>query len=116
VHGDGEQTRCFCHVIDVVDAIVRLMAEPAARGRVFNLGGEAEVSINDLARRVIAMTASASPIEHVSYQEAYGQQFEDMARRVPDLSRIREAIGFNPKWSLEQIVRSVIDAHRPGVR
>src|SRR4051794_26726262 len=89
VHGDGTQTRCFCHVSDVVDAVVRLMAAPAARGRVFNLGGEDEVSMNELARCVITMTGTKSSVEHVSYEAPYGQQFEDMARRVPDLSRIR---------------------------
>jgi UDP-glucose 4-epimerase len=110
VHGDGEQTRCFCHVTDVVDALIRLMAEPATRGQVFNLGSETEVSINDLAKKVIIAARSSSMIEHVSYQEAYGQQFEDMLRRVPDLSRIRKAIGFSPRMNLEQIVKSVIDA------
>jgi UDP-glucose 4-epimerase len=112
VHGDGTQTRCFCHVADVVAALINLMAEQKSRGQVFNLGGEAEVSINDLAKQVIALAGSSSAIEHVSYQEAYGQQFEDMQRRVPDLSRIRKAIGFAPKTTLEQIIRSVIDAHR----
>lgn len=116
VHGDGAQTRCFSHVSDVVSAVVRLAADPAAAGRVFNLGGEAEVSINDLADRVIAMTGSASRVEHITYREAYGQQFDDMPRRVPDLSRIRAAIGFVPKLSLEQIVRSVIEAHGGTVR
>jgi UDP-glucose 4-epimerase len=112
VHGDGGQTRCFCHVADVVGAIVKLMATPAAGGRVFNLGGVEEVSINDLARRVIAATGSRSPIEHVSIREAYGQQFDDMPRRVPDLSRIRDAVGFAPRHSLEQIIASVVEAHR----
>jgi len=108
VHGDGSQTRCFCHVGDVVDAIVRLVASPAARGRVFNLGGLEEVSINELASRVIAATASSSLIEHLSIQEAYGQQFDDMPRRAPDLNRIREAIGFVPRHSLEQIIAAVV--------
>ncbi|HEX8911781.1 MAG TPA: NAD-dependent epimerase/dehydratase family protein [Humisphaera sp.] len=112
VHGDGTQTRCFCHVADVVDAIVRLTAEPAAAGRVFNLGGEQEVSINDLARLVIAACGSRSTVEHLSYQQAYGQQFDDMARRVPDLTRIRSAIGFSPRSSLDEIIASVVQAHR----
>ena len=112
VHGDGAQTRCFSHVADVVDAIIKLMDEPAARGRVFNLGGETEVAINDLARQVIAACGSRSAIEHLTYEQAYGQQFEDMPRRVPDLSRIRSVIGFAPRHSLDQIIASVIDAHR----
>lgn len=111
VHGDGSQTRCFCHVSDVVDAIVRLTRSPAAQGRVFNLGGEDEVSINDLARRVIAITDSSSSIEHLTIREAYGQQFDDMPRRVPDLRRIREAIGFTPGHTLQQIIESVAQAH-----
>jgi UDP-glucose 4-epimerase len=112
VFGDGTQTRCFSHVADVVGAVVKLTADPATAGRVFNLGGEVEVSINDLARRVIALAGSTSTVEHLTYREAYGQQFEDMLRRVPDLSRIRQAIGFVPAFSLDQIIQSVITAHR----
>jgi UDP-glucose 4-epimerase len=123
VFGDGNQTRCFSHVADVVGAIVKLTTNPATgdtsggggpahAGRVFNLGGDVEVSMNDLARRVIALAGSTSRVEHQSYHEAYGQQFEDMPRRVPDLSRIREAIGFNPGFSLDQIIQSVLSAHR----
>jgi UDP-glucose 4-epimerase len=108
VNGDGTQTRCFCHVTDVVDALVKLMETPAAIGRIFNLGGDEEVSINDLAKRVIALCGSKSTIQHVSYEEAYGHQFEDMARRVPKLERIRSAIGFAPRQNLDDIVRSVI--------
>jgi UDP-glucose 4-epimerase len=114
VHGDGRQTRCFCHVRDVVSALARLMAEPASRGRVFNLGGEEEVSIRDLAAQVITAVGSASRVEHQTYQEAYGQQFDDMPRRVPDLGRIREAIGFSSGFSLDQIIASVVEAHRDG--
>ena len=109
VNGDGTQTRCFCHVRDVVDALVRLMDTPAAAGRVFNLGGDEEVSINDLARRVIALAGSRSGIEHVSYEQAYGHQFEDMPRRMPNLDRIRAAIGFAPRYSLDEVIRSVIE-------
>jgi UDP-glucose 4-epimerase len=112
VHGDGRQTRCFCHVSDVVDAIVRLMATPQASGRVFNLGSEEEISIGELATRVIAACGSSSSLQHLSYEQAYGQQFEDMARRVPDLSRIRSMIGFSPRRSLDEIIASVVSAHR----
>lgn len=112
VYGDGTQTRCFCHVHDVVEALVKLMQTESAVGRVFNLGGTEEVSINDLAKRVIAAAGSKSTIEHMSYEQAYGQQFDDLPRRVPDLTRIREAIGFAPKHSLDQIIASVIDERR----
>ena len=117
VHGDGNQTRCFCHVSDVVDALVKLMETPAAVGQVFNLGGEEEVSINDLARRVVKLAGSSSPIEHVSYEQAYGHRFDDMARRVPRLERIRATIGFSPRFALDEVIRSVIDdTRRTGVR
>jgi UDP-glucose 4-epimerase len=112
VNGDGTQTRCFCHVTDVVDALVKLMDTPVAIGRIFNLGGDEEVSINDLARRVIALCGSTSAIQHVSYEEAYGHQFEDMARRVPKLERIRSTIAFAPRQNLEEIIRSVIADQR----
>jgi UDP-glucose 4-epimerase len=114
VYGDGKQTRCFCHVSDVVDALLRLTSEekrPACAGRVFNLGGDEEVSIEELARRVIRITGSRSGIEYVPYERAYGQKFDDLPRRVPDLSRIRAAIGFQPRHKLDEIVRSVFDEH-----
>jgi UDP-glucose 4-epimerase len=108
VHGTGEQTRCFAHVSDVVDALIRLMADRSNAGRVYNLGGEEEVSINDLARRVIAATKSKSTIEHLSYEQAYGHEFQDMPRRVPKLDRVRQAIGFRAKLSLDQIIESIV--------
>jgi UDP-glucose 4-epimerase len=119
VTGGGEQTRCFCHVSDIVGALLKLMQTPAAVGKVYNLGSDQEISINDLARRVIALAGSSSPIRHVSYEAAYGQRFEDMPRRVPNLERVRAAIGFEPRHSLDQIIESVIAEQRhamgPGV-
>lgn len=112
VYGDGTQSRCFCHVSDVVDALVRLMQTPQSRGGVFNLGSHEEVTIENLARKVIAMTRSSSPIAHVPYEQAYGQKFDDLPRRVPKLDRIRSVIEFSPKWSLEQIIQSVVDDQR----
>ncbi|MDB5173015.1 MAG: dTDP-glucose 4,6-dehydratase [Phycisphaerales bacterium] len=109
VYGDGKQTRCFCHVGDVVDALVRLIDAPAAVGQVFNLGSDEETSINDLAQRVIKLAGSRSVVEHLSYEAAYGQQFDDMARRVPKLDKIRSVIPFNPKLNLDQIIRAVIE-------
>jgi UDP-glucose 4-epimerase len=115
VHGDGRQTRCFCHVSDVADALVALANTPGAVGQVFNLGGEEELSINDLAARVIKLANSGSRTEHVSIEQAYGHRFEDMPRRVPDLSKIRAAIGFRPRLGLDDIIRSVIDHARVGL-
>src|SRR5206468_2039922 len=112
VYGDGAQTRCFCHVADVVDAIIRLMGTPAAVGQVFNLGSDEEVSINELARRVIAAAGSGSKIEYLSYEKAYGQAFDDLPRRVPRLERIRSVVQFQPKANLDQIVAGVIAEQR----
>jgi len=112
VSGDGAQTRSFCHVGDVVDALVKLAGTPAAVGQIFNLGGSEEISINDLAKKVIALASSRSPVEHVSYEQAYGHKFEDMPRRVPNLDRVRQAIGFAPRHDLDEIIRSVIADRR----
>ena len=112
VTGDGRQTRCFCHVADVVDALVRLIGEPAAVGRVFNVGSDEEVSIEELARRVIARTGSDSPIEHRSYEQVYGQRFEDVPRRVPDLARLRGAVGWERRHDLDAIIDAVVAEQR----
>lgn len=109
VFGDGMQSRCFCHVSDVVDALSRLVGEEAAVGRVFNIGSDEEVTIRELARRVKEFTGSVSQIQTIPYQEAYGSGFEDMPRRVPDLARIRGLIGYEPTHSLDQIINSVIE-------
>ncbi len=108
VYGDGTQTRCFCHVKDVVQALVRLMDYPAARGQVFNIGNAEEISIRQLAERVIALTGSTSAIRMVPFEEAYGPDFEDMQRRVPDLSKIQKAIGYAPRHTLDDIIRDMI--------
>ncbi len=112
VYGDGKQSRCFCHVSDIVAALVKLIETPGAHGHVFNLGSNEETTIEDLAKRVIALTGSRSTIQFIPYEQAYGQQFDDLPRRVPKLDRIREAIGFAPMWSLDQIIQSVVEEHR----
>lgn len=109
VYGDGRQTRSFCHVSDVVDGLIAVVNEPAAYGSVFNLGQPEEVSIRDLAERVIAMTGSTSEIRYIPYLEAYGDGYEDTMRRVPDISRAREVVGFDPKLDLDDIIASVIE-------
>jgi UDP-glucose 4-epimerase len=109
VYGDGEQTRCFCHVSDVAGALDQLIRTPAAVGEVFNVGSDEEISMNALAQRVIELAGSKSTIEHVPYEQAYGQQFDDLRRRVPKLDKIRRVIGFKQTKNLDQIIRSVID-------
>lgn len=117
VHGDGSQTRCFCHVREAVEAIVALAEHPGARGDVFNIGNPEEVSIRDLALRVIELTRSPSRLEFVPYAQAYPDGFEDMRRRVPDVSRARELVGFRPRLGLDSILRGVIEdrAHQQEV-
>jgi nucleoside-diphosphate-sugar epimerase len=109
VYGDGKQTRCFCHVADVTDALLRLMDQPAALGQVFNLGSDQEISINDLAQRVLSICSGGGRIEHITLEQAYGQRFDDLPRRVPRLDKIRSVIDFQPRYSLDQIIRSVKD-------
>jgi UDP-glucose 4-epimerase len=112
VYGDGTQTRCFCYVGDVVQALVDLVAHPEAVGRVFNIGGEGEVSMETLAHRIVELAGSDSKIRYVPYAEAYEEGFEDMQRRVPDTTRARELIGFAPTADLDSIIRMVIDYQR----
>ncbi len=108
VYGDGTQTRCFCHVQDVVDGLMALIDHPGAYGKVFNLGRPEEVSIRHLADRVIALSGSSSTIQYVPYHLAYGDGFEDTMRRVPDISRAQDLIGFRPRLGLDDIIRGVI--------
>jgi UDP-glucose 4-epimerase len=112
VYGDGSQTRCFCYVGDVVDALVALINEPQAYGKVFNLGGQEEVSMLELAERIIKLAGSSSEIRKLSYEDAYEEGFEDMQRRVPDITRANQMIGFDPKVPLDEIIGMVIDHHR----
>jgi UDP-glucose 4-epimerase len=107
VHGTGRQVRCFCDVRDVCDALVRLLAAPACAGRVFNVGSDRPVTVEDLARSVISVTGSASRIEKVPHSAVFGTAFEDLAIRVPDVSRVREAIGFDPIIPLERTIADV---------
>lgn len=112
VFGDGSQSRCFGHVGDVVGALVALAQEPRAVGEVFNIGNDQETSILDLARRIKAAAGSASEIVTVPYESAYEAGFEDMARRVPDLTKIRALIGYEPRADLDRIIAEVIEYHR----
>ncbi len=105
VHGDGTQTRCFCHVLDTVEALVRLMNCPAARGEVVNVGSTEEISIAELARLVARELGSASPVEFIPYSTAYAPGFEDMLRRKPGVEKLARLAGFRAKRSLVEIIR-----------
>jgi len=109
VYGTGEQTRCFGYVKDVVGALVALMDRDEAVGEVFNIGSDEEVSINQLAEKVRGLTGSKSEIVRVPYDEAYEEGFEDMPRRVPDISKVGALVGFKPTVTLEEILHSVIE-------
>jgi UDP-glucose 4-epimerase len=112
VYGTGDQTRCFAHVSDVIQGLVGLMEHPEAVGDVFNVGNSEETSIADVARRVKAMTGSSSEIRYIPYEEAYGEGFEDMERRVPNLAKIKDLIGYEPQSKLDDILTSVIEYFR----
>jgi len=111
VYGDGSQSRCFAYVGDVVAALVKLMDHADAVGQIFNIGSNEEITIFELAQRVKALLRSESEIVFVSYDEAYAEGFEDMPRRIPDITKVSEFIGFRPEMSLDNIIRSVIDYH-----
>ena len=112
VFGDGLQSRSFTFVGDVVDALQKLMVEPRAVGEVFNIGNTEEVTILELARRVKAITGSASPIVTIPYDQAYEAGFEDMPRRVPDLRKIEQLIGYRPAVGLDEIITRVVASQR----
>jgi UDP-glucose 4-epimerase len=116
IHGDGTQSRCFTDVSDVVAALLGLMDHPGAVGEVFNIGSSEEVTIADLAARIKALTGSVSEIVHVPYEQAYGEGFEDMPRRVPDIGKVAALIDYRPRRSLDEILTGVIDYFRdaPG--
>jgi UDP-glucose 4-epimerase len=109
VYGDGKQTRCFGYVGDVVGALIKLMDHEQAVGEVFNIGSSEEISILDLAKRVKDLTRSNSEIVFVPYDEAYEEGFEDMPRRIPDVTKVNALVGFQPSMKLDGILQSVID-------
>ena len=121
IHGDGKQSRCFLHVNDVVNALIKMVEHPGAVGQVFNLGSQEEVTIEELAKRVIRIAGSSSRVKYIPYEEAYEEGYEDMPRRVPDISKIHALIGFEPTMNLDEIIRDVVESVRgdtpaPSVR
>ncbi len=111
VYGSGEQSRCFCYVGDIVGALMKLMDDESAVGEVFNVGSDQEITILDLARKVKELTKSKSEIAFVPYDEAYEEGFEDMPRRIPDISKVNRQVGFQPEKSLDGILERVIEFH-----
>jgi UDP-glucose 4-epimerase len=116
VFGDGTQSRCFTHVTDAVDALVGIAAHPEANGEVYNVGGNHEITIMQLAERIKEMTRSKSRIVLVPYSTAYEEGFEDMQRRVPDVGKLNRLIGYEPKISLEDSLQSIIEDQRARLR
>ena len=112
VHGDGTQSRCFGHVLDVIEGLTKTLETPACYGQVVNLGNDEEVSIKKLAETAIEMTGSRSEIKYIPYNEAYGEGFEDMQRRVPSLEKAKRLIGFKPTRTLADIINDVANEFR----
>lgn len=107
IYGDGNQTRCFAHVYDVIDAVIAIAFTDNTIGKVINIGNNFEISINDLAKKIITETGSKSGIVYVPYQEAYGDGFEDMERRVPNIDLINQLVGWKPKRDLTTIISDI---------
>ncbi len=116
VFGDGNQSRCFTHVNDADDAIIKIADHPEANGEVYNIGSQQEITILDLAKRIKELTRSDSQIVFIPYEQAYEEGFEDMMRRVPDLTKANRLIGYTPRVQLDQILRSVIEDVRPRLQ
>lgn len=114
IYGSGRQTRCFAHVSDVVSGFVSLMSCTEAQGQVCNIGADEEITIEKLADKIIELTNSQSKKKFLSYQEAYGKPFDDMLRRVPSIVKINRLVGYKPKMTLEQSLKSVIDYIKSG--
>lgn len=110
IHGDGTQSRVFCHVSDAIDGVLSLLKQEESIGEVFNIGGEGEISINELAAKVISSTKSKSSIKHIAYTDAYPVGFEDMQRRVPDTTKIRNLTGWKPTFNIDSIITSVAES------
>lgn len=116
VYGDGEQSRCFGHVSDVVEALVKLLETPECFGKVINIGNPEEITIKNLAKKAVEMTGSSSEIEFIPYNEVYGEGFEDMQRRVPSIEKANKLIGFQPTRTLDDIINDVANQFREEIK
>jgi len=114
VFGDGGQSRCFCYVLDTVEALVRLQHSPAARGQIFNIGNTEEITIAELAQAVITQLGSKSVIEFIPYEQAYAPGFDDMRRRKPVVEKLERVTGFRPRTSLAEIIRRTAESAGKG--
>jgi UDP-glucose 4-epimerase len=112
VYGTGKQSRCFLHVKDVVNTLIKLMNNKDAVGQVFNIGSQEEITIENLARKVIELAKSKSKVIYIPYEKAYEEGFEDMQRRVPDTTRVKNLVGFKPTIDLEGIIKSVVEYYK----
>ncbi len=115
IYGTGKQSRCFCNVADVVDALLKLIDCDAAVGQVINIGTTESISIEGLADKVIGMTGSKSTKSFLTYEEAYGRPFDDMLMRMPDLSKVKKLIGYEPKRTLDETLRQIIDHEKTRI-
>ena len=116
VHGDGGQSRCFGHVSDVIEGLTKVIETPACFGQVVNIGNAEEVTIKQLAEKAIALTGSKSEIKYIPYEEAYGEGFEDMRRRVPSLEKAKRLIGYQPTRTLDEIINDVAEQFREELK
>ncbi|MDR1923639.1 MAG: GDP-mannose 4,6-dehydratase, partial [Planctomycetaceae bacterium] len=111
IYGDGNQQRCFCSVFDVVDALLKFDSVPQAAGQVINLGSNEEISIRQLAEKIVALLRSKSGLKYISYEEAYGSGFDDMRRRIPDLTKAKEILNWEPKFKLDEIITQIYESN-----
>jgi len=112
IYGTGKQTRCFLHVKDVIKTLIKLMNSKDAVGQVFNIGSQEEISVENLAKKIIEITKSKSKLVYISYEKAYEEGFEDMQRRVPDTAKVKNLVGFKPTIDLEGIIKSVVEYYK----
>ncbi len=115
VYGNGKQARCFANVLDIIDGVTALVNDSTSYGNVYNIGSTEEISIEDLAVKIKEMTGSSSEIKYIPYEEAYGQAFDDMSRRVPCLERIQQQVGYKPRISLDETLKRIIDYFRKEI-
>ena len=112
VHGTGSQIRCFCHVYDAVDAVIKIILNKSTIGQVYNVGNDQEITISELAKKVKEISGSTSEIINISYDEAYGTGFEDMQKRVPDITKIKNELNWLPQRKIDQIITDVVNFQR----